>query len=163
MTLGRRIPRALLLTAAGLLTAGCGAIRRPASCPPERPASFSVERLPASDTLPAISGTVLDWRGRPLEDVRVRLVRTTPPSDTVAVRGDARGSFTIQTLPPGKFAIDLLRVGARRMTRAVELAPGERITIRAGVDRAIGLIADCIGPDGRGFGSQFCAPDPPCP
>lgn len=117
--------------------------------------------LPALPVPPAGSAALgglvqTDRRGPPLP---AALVVLTTPANTWrdSTFTDSRGRFVFIALAPGDYIVDVRRIGARRERRSVTLAPNSRSQLRFALrPDSLGLHSDCLAPDGRSMGDQFC-------
>lgn len=95
-------------------------------------------------------------RGVPLGQVVVRLTDATR-AVVDSTMTDADGRFTFQRVLSGSYTLDLVRIGFARKQRTVQLEVGvpalHRISMQVST---LGLHADCLGPDGRSMGAQYC-------
>ncbi len=88
------------------------------------------------------------------------LVRLYDKAGTIArdsTSTDNTGRFLFASLSAGVYQIQVVRIAHRRLTRELELHRGVTDTLRLVMAfDTTGMISDCISPDGRSFGSQFC-------
>ena len=70
---------------------------------------------------------------------------------------DQTGQFIFANLHPGFYRLQAARIAHRRLTREFLIRAAVTDTLRLiMVFDTTGLIADCMSPDGRSFGQQFC-------
>lgn len=140
-SLGRVVARSLLAFAC-------------VGCQRARTAALPAVPLAGGATL---SGEVrAEGRGVPIQDA---LVRLSAPArawrDSTFTK--SQGSFAFGALPPGEYVLDVLMIGFRRHRQSLALAPDRRSRVRVVLrPDSLGLHVDCISPDGRSMGSQYC-------
>lgn len=105
----------------------------------------------------AFSGQVrASSRGAPLQSVVVRLTdeaRAMRDSTTT----DADGRFAFASLVPGSYQVEYLRIGFARQKQTVELKAGQHLQNDIALERSpVAVHADCLAPDGRSMGAQYC-------
>ena len=108
--------------------------------------------LGAQSTRPArISGTVFDSTlSAPLGQATVDVVDANDPLRLWTTTTDAKGEFTFEALPPGRYAVALSHprldaLGIRQLSRGVAVRAGERERVRLGVPSAPTLIGQVCG------------------
>ena len=70
---------------------------------------------------------------------------------------DIHGRFTFLNLPPGLHRLDLRRRGFARRHVHIVLAAGEQVRQRIAMSaQPLTLQADCLAPDGRSLGGDYC-------
>jgi hypothetical protein len=95
-------------------------------------------------------------KGEPVQAL-VRIISAA--GDTTAVRSGDRGGFVAGPLSPGAYEFRFLAIAFEPFRRTATLAVRRIDTLRVVLKFNDALvIADCIGPDGRFFGPQFCPP-----
>lgn len=94
----------------------------------------------------------------PIEHARVRLVAL-ESSQRDSVTTDQWGKFVLGPIPPGEYRVEASMIGHRPISQDAHLSAGKVDTLRLQLQYApAGLITDCISPDGRRIGSQYCRP-----
>lgn len=108
--------------------------------------------LGAQSTRPArISGTVFDSTlSAPLGQATVDVVDANDPLRLWTTTTDAKGEFTFDALPPGRYAVAVSHprldsLGIRQLSRGVALRAGDRERVRLGVPSAPTLIGQVCG------------------
>lgn len=140
-------------------------------CPGHRPQQW--ETVDARATLPAppptwsddsirrVSGAgigaVVDCDSVPVPGARISVQSETGELVDSAV-SDAAGGFVVGPLPAGSTRLRVMYVGFETYESVVDFERGHLDTLLVQLNDAIGLIADCICPDGRSMGSQCCPP-----
>jgi Carboxypeptidase regulatory-like domain len=81
-------------------------------------------------TSPSLSGTITTSDGAPIPGAEIGL-----PELRRAVTSDSAGKFTFDSLPPGKFAVRVRRVGYRPVELAAVVDAGEAKTVRVALER----------------------------
>lgn len=121
-----------------------------------RPHVAAPPAVPLADGA-TLSGEVRADRRRP--PVQNALVRLSAPvrawrDPTFA---DSLGRFTFGGLAPGEYVLDVLMIGFRRHRQSLTLAPDQRAQLRIVLrPDSLTLHADCLAPDGRSMGQQYC-------
>lgn len=127
-----------------------------AACSRVPPAPAALAPVPATGRAVLMGSVRADRPKGPVQGALVRL--RTPASvwhDSTVT--DARGAFAFADLAPGEYVIDVLRIGFARQRRAATLVPNAVARLEVMLQASkIPVIADCISPDGRSMGSQFC-------
>ena len=96
--------------------------------------------------------------GRPVEQARVRLIAL-DSSRRDSVLADHSGRFVFGPVPPGAYRVQVSMIGYRTLSQDAHLRAGAIDTLRLRLQYdTSGVIRDCISPDGRQLGSQFCRP-----
>lgn len=105
----------------------------------------------------ALSGQVrASSRGAPLQGVAVRLTDETRTTRDSTIT-DADGRFTFASLLPGSYRVEYLRIGFARQQRTLELKAGRHLQDGVALLRTpVPVHADCLAPDGRSMGAQYC-------
>ena len=99
-------------------------------------------------------------KGQALPAAQVRVIAQS--NDTTSVQTNESGGFAVGPLVPGQYEIQVRVIAHEPVRRSVVLARSRVDTLRVVLKYNDSLvIADCIGPDGRSFGSQFCPPKQP--
>jgi hypothetical protein len=95
---------------------------------------------------------------RPVEQARVRLIPL-ESGRRDSVLADDSGRFTLGPVPPGAYRVQVSMIGYRTLSQDAQLRAGAIDTLRLRLQYdTTGVIRDCISPDGRQLGSQFCRP-----
>lgn len=105
----------------------------------------------------ALSGEVrADRKGAPVQKARVRL--SAPAREwRDSTFSDSQGRFTFGVLAPGEYVLDVLIIGFRRHRETLTLAPDQRAQLRIVLHPdSVSLLSDCVAPDGRSMGPQYC-------
>lgn len=96
--------------------------------------------------------------GRPAEQARVRLI-SLESSRRDSTLADHWGRFSFGPVPPGAYRVQVSTIGFRTLSQDAHLKAGAIDTLRLQLKYdTSGVIRDCISPDGRQLGSQFCRP-----
>ena len=94
----------------------------------------------------------------PVEQAWVRLIAL-EFSRRDSVLTDHSGRFSLGPVPPGAYRVQVSMIGYRTLSQDTHLRAGaiDTLRLRLQYDPSL-VIADCISPDGRQLGSQFCRP-----
>jgi hypothetical protein len=111
---------------------------------------------PERDRSAAIVAAVFDCRGRPIVHAVVTVRPVIAPHVGTATSG-ASGQLALGPLEPGQVSIQIRALGYDGRVLQHTLRPGQMDTMRIRLSGAIGLIEDCICPDGRSMGGRCCA------
>jgi hypothetical protein len=122
---------------------------------PEIPWPVVEERPDAALLIGEIRST---RHGRPVEQARVRLI-SLESSRRDSVLADHSGRVSLGPVPPGAYRVQVSMIGYRTLSQDAHLKAGAIDTLRLQLQYdTSGVIRDCISPDGRQLGSQFCRP-----
>lgn len=110
-----------------------------------------------SENSASIFGQVTSSKGGlTLQGAFVRLL-TTDKVSIDSARTDEAGRFTFRSLNPATYQVQVRMIGHRPLNRLIDIKAGIIDTLRTQLTfDTTGLISDCMSPDGRSFGSQFC-------
>lgn len=161
LNLGRYAVTPAFARAHRMIAQLCGRLVAPAllalvcvACQRAQVAASPVVTLAHGATL---SGEVRADRRRP--PVQNALARLSAPARAWrdSTFTDSQGRFTFSALEPGEYVLDVSMIGFRRHRQSLKLAPNQpaqlRVVLRAD---SLTLHADCLAPDGRSMGQQYC-------
>jgi hypothetical protein len=114
------------------------------------------EQITSEDSGSILGQVTSSQGGVALKGAFVRLLA----SDKVSIdsaRTDEAGRFIFRSLNPATYQVQVRMIGHRHLNRLIDIKAGIVDTLKMQLMfDTTGLISDCMSPDGRSFGSQFC-------
>ena len=161
MKLNRSVSAAMMLLCASLACARASLRTTPSATEYRLPEPTLPVGIEPSARGGKIVGVVSSTcKGLALSAASVRVIAVA--QDTTTAQTDERGGFAVGPLASGTYEVQFRVIAHEPTRRFVSLTRSRVDTLIVVLKYNDSLvIADCIGPDGRSFGPQFCPPKQP--